>query len=350
MATGPSGSADALQPALIPGGPAVVARPGTASGISPVWGFIVRRLLLGIVVLVLVSIVVFVATQALGDPARAILGRSATPASLAALRQQLHLNQPVVAQYLTWAGGLLHGNAGNSLAAQEPVTKLIGDRIVNSAVLVLCAGLISIPLSVAIGSYAALRRDKTFDVVTSLSTLVFAALPEFVVGVSLVVIFATTVFHVLPAVSLIPPGGRPWDNPLGLVLPTLTLVLAVTPYVARIMRASMIEVLESDYVEMARLKGLPQRVVITRHALPNALGPTFQVIALNLAYLAGGIIVVEYVFNYAGIGGALRDAVSNHDLPVIQALAMLIAGLYVVLNLLADIATIMVTPKLRTRL
>jgi peptide/nickel transport system permease protein len=305
---------------------------------------------LGIVVLVLVSIVVFAATQALGDPARAILGRSATPASLAALREQLHLNQPVVAQYLTWAGGLLHGDAGNSLAAQEPVTKLIGDRIVNSAFLVLCAGLISIPLSVAIGSYAALRRDKTFDVATSLSTLVFAALPEFVVGVSLVVIFATTALHVLPAVSLIPPGGRPWDNPVALVLPTLTLVLAVTPYVARIMRASMIEVLESDYVEMARLKGLPERVVITRHALPNALGPTFQVIALNLAYLAGGIIVVEYVFNYAGIGGALRDAVSNHDLPVIQALAMLIAGLYVVLNLLADIATIMVTPKLRTRL
>jgi peptide/nickel transport system permease protein len=350
MASGPSGSAKALQPALITGGPPEAARPRTATGISPVWGFILRRLVLGIVVLVLVSIVVFAATQALGDPARAILGRSATPASLAALRQQLHLNQPVVAQYLTWAGGLLHGDAGNSLAAQEPVTKLIGDRIVNSAILVLCAGLISIPLSIAIGSYAALRRDKTFDVATSLSTLVFAALPEFVVGVSLVVIFATTVLHVLPAVSLIPPGGRPWDNPVGLVLPTLTLVLAVTPYVARIMRASMIEVLESDYVEMARLKGLPERVVITRHALPNALGPTFQVIALNLAYLAGGIIVVEYVFNYAGIGGALRDAVSNHDLPVIQALAMLIAGLYVVLNLLADIATIMVTPKLRTRL
>ena len=350
MASGPSGSANALQPALITGGPPEAARPRTATGISPVWGFILRRLVLGIVVLVLVSIVVFAATQALGDPARAILGRSATPASLAALRQQLHLNQPVVAQYLTWAGGLLHGDAGNSLAAQEPVTKLIGDRIVNSAILVLCAGLISIPLSIAIGSYAALRRDKTFDVATSLSTLVFAALPEFVVGVSLVVIFATTVLHVLPAVSLIPPGGRPWDNPVGLVLPTLTLVLAVTPYVARIMRASMIEVLESDYVEMARLKGLPERVVITRHALPNALGPTFQVIALNLAYLAGGIIVVEYVFNYAGIGGALRDAVSNHDLPVIQALAMLIAGLYVVLNLLADIATIMVTPKLRTRL
>jgi peptide/nickel transport system permease protein len=335
---------------LIPGGASTQAPPGSA-GRSPIWGFILRRLLLGLLVLFLVSVVVFVATQTLpGDAARAILGRTATPASLAALRDQLHLNQPVVVQYLTWAGGLLHGDAGISLAARQPVTTLIGGRIVNSAFLVLCAGLISIPLSVVIGSYAALRRDKAFDVATSLSTLIFAALPEFVVGVSLVVLLATTVFHLLPAISLIPPGARPWDNPEALILPTLTLVLAVTPYVARIMRASMIEVLESDYVEMARLKGLAERVVITRHALPNALGPTFQVIALNLAYLAGGIIVVEYVFNYAGIGGALRDAVSNRDLPVIQALAMLIAGLYVVLNLLADIATILVTPKLRTRL
>jgi peptide/nickel transport system permease protein len=350
MATGPSGSASAVQP-LVPAGPVTQAQAGAAAGRSPIWGFIFRRLLLGILVLWLVSLVVFVATQALpGDTARAILGRTATPASLAALREQLHLNRPLVTQYLIWAAGLLHGDAGISLAAQEPVTKLIGDRIVNSAVLVFCAGIISIPLSIAIGSYAALRRDKTFDVGAQLSTLIFAALPEFVVGVSLVVIFATTILHVLPAVSLIPPGTRPWENPVALILPTLTLVLAVTPYVSRIMRASMIEVLESDYVEMARLKGLPERVVITRHALPNAIGPTFQVIALNLAYLAGGIIVVEYVFNYAGIGGALRDAVSNRDLPVIQALAMLIAGLYVVLNLLADIATILVTPKLRTRL
>jgi peptide/nickel transport system permease protein len=327
------------------------ARPASsAPAVSPIWGFIARRIALGVVVLFLVSIVVFLATQGLGDPARAILGRSATPASLAALRDQLHLDRPLIEQYLSWAAGLLHGDAGMSLAAQEPVTTLIADHVINSAFLVLIAGLISIPLSIVIGSYAALRRDKTFDVAMSLSTLVFAALPEFVVGVALVVIFATTLLHVLPAVSLIPPGGRPWDDPVSLILPTLTLVLAVTPYVARIMRASMIEVLESDYVEMARLKGLPERVVITRHALPNALGPTFQVIALNLAYLAGGIIVVEYVFNYGGIGSELRDAVYNHDLPVIQALAMLIAGLYVVLTLLADVATILVTPKLRTRL
>jgi peptide/nickel transport system permease protein len=352
MASAPSGSPNqkaALTP--VPGGTTTQAPPGPAVGGSAIWGFILRRLLLGALVLILVSIVIFLATQALpGDTARAILGRTATPASLAALREQLHLNRPVIVQYLTWAGGLLHGDAGNSMAAQEPVTRLISDRIVNSAFLVLCAGLISIPLSVLIGAYAALWRDKAFDVVTSLSTLVLAALPEFVVGVTLVVLFATTVTHLLPAVSIIPPGGKPWEQPVALILPVLTLVIAVTPYVARIMRASMIEVLESDYVEMARLKGLSERIVIQRHALPNALGPTFQVIALNLAYLAGGVIVVEYVFNYAGIGGALRDAVSNRDLPVIQALAMLIAGLYVVLNLLADIATILVTPRLRTRL
>jgi peptide/nickel transport system permease protein len=317
-----------------------------------VWSFILRRLLLGIVVLILVSVVVFLATQALpGDPARAILGRSATPASLAALRRQLHLDQPALEQYWTWVTGLLHGNFGRSLAAQEPVTTLLAPRLVNSAVLVAIAAVVSIPLSVAIGSWAAFRREKVFDTVSTNLLLALAALPEFVVAVVLVIFFATTVFpRALPAISTVPPGSRPWDNWTALVLPTLTLVIAVAPYVARIMRASMIEVLESDYVEMARLKGLPERTVLLRHALPNALGPVFQVIALNLAYLAGGIIVVEYVFNYTGIGSAIQEAVINHDLPVIQALAMLIAAVYVVLNLLADVATILVTPRLRTRL
>jgi peptide/nickel transport system permease protein len=313
--------------------------------------FIVRRVFLGILVLALVSVVVFAATQALpGDPARAILGRTATPASLKALREQLHLNRPVLSQYTSWVTGLLHGDMGTSLAAREPVSTYLHDRLINSAFLVIVAGVISIPLSVAIGAYAALRRDGMFDVTSSIGTLLLAALPEFVVGVSLVVLFATTVFHALPGISYLAPGQRPWSHPKEMLLPILTLVIAVTPYVARIMRASMIEVLESDYVEMARLKGVPERVVIVRHALPNALGPTFQVIAINLAYLAGGVIVVEYVFNYAGIGGALQNAVSTRDLPVVQALAMLIAALYVVLNMLADIATILVTPRLRTRL
>ena len=318
---------------------------------SGVWGFILRRLLLGIVVLILVSVLVFLATQALpGDPARAILGRSATPASLAALRRQLHLNQSEFSQYWTWLTGLLHGNLGTSLAAQEPVSTLLAPKLVNSAVLVALAAVLSIPLSIAIGAWAALKREKVFDQTSSNLLLLLASLPEFVVALVLIILFATTVSHVLPAISTVPPGSRPWNNWVALVLPILTLVIAVAPYVSRIMRASMIEVLESDYVEMARLKGLPERTVLIRHALPNALGPVFQVIALNLAYLAGGIIVIEFVFNYTGIGGAVTDAANNHDLPVIQALAMLIAAVYVILNLLADVATILVTPKLRTRL
>lgn len=314
-------------------------------------GFIIRRLLLGVLVLFLVSVLVFVSTQALGDPARAILGRNATPAALAALRKELNLDSSLVGQYVSWVQGLLHGSFGNSLAAQEPVSKLLGPRLVNSSVLVLCAAVISIPVSIAIGSWAALRREKTFDNVSSNLMLVLAALPEFVVAVALVILFATTVFqNFLPAISPIAPGQQPWDVPKELILPVATLVIAVAPYVARIMRASMVEVLESDYVEMARLKGLPERTVLIRHALPNAIGPVFQVIAINLAYLAGGIVVIEYVFAYPGIGSALQDAVVNHDLPVVQALAMLIAGVYVVLNLLADVATILVTPRLRTQL
>lgn len=312
--------------------------------------FIVRRLLLGLLVIFLVSLVVFIATQALGDPARAILGRDATPDRLAVLRKQLNLDHPVVAQYVIWLKGLVTGNLGTSLAAQQPVTTVLADRIVNSAVLVFTAALFSIPVSIGVGAWAALRREKAFDGISSNLMLLLAALPEFVVALGLVILFATTVFHFLPAISPVPPGTRPWGNPEVLILPTLTLIIAVAPYVARVMRASMIEVLESDYVEMARLKGLSERVVLFRHALPNAIGPVFQVIAINLAYLAGGIVVVEFVFNYPGMGSQLQDSVLTHDVPVVQALAMIIAAVYVVLNLMADVATILVTPKLRTNL
>jgi peptide/nickel transport system permease protein len=315
-------------------------------------GFILRRALLGLLTLFLVSLVVFAATQALpSDPARAILGRTATPESLKALREQLHLNHSVVSQYTHWFGGMLTGDLGNSLAARgEPVTTVLGKRLQNSAVLVLLAAVISIPLSILLGVISARRRDGPLDHAMSLVLLALAALPEFVVGIALVLLFATRVFHVLPAVSLIPPDSSPWRNLKELVLPTATLVLAVSPYVARIMRASMVEVLESDFVEMARLKGLPDRHVLWRHAVPNAIAPAIQVIALNLAYLAGGIVVVEYVFAYPGIGSALVDAVANRDLPIVQALAVLIAAVYVGCNLLADIATILVSPRLRTSL
>jgi peptide/nickel transport system permease protein len=313
-------------------------------------GFIIRRLLLGLVVLLLVSVIVFASTQLLGDPARAILGRDATPARLAALHRQLHLDNSKVGQYFHWLGGVLHGDLGTSLASSQPVTQVLGERVANSAVLVTLAAIVSIPLSIAIGSYAALRREKLFDTLSSNLMLVLAALPEFVVAVLLVILLSTNVFHLLPSISPVPPGTHAWQYPSELVLPVATLVIAVAPYVSRIMRASMIEVLESDYVEMARLKGLSERTVLIRHALPNAIGPVFQVIAINLAYLAGGVVIIESVFNYPGIGLALVDAVTNHDIPVVQALAMLIAAVYVVLNLLADVATILVTPRLRTRL
>jgi peptide/nickel transport system permease protein len=314
-------------------------------------GFIVRRVLLGVLTLFVVSVIIFAATQALpGDPARAILGRGATPDALENLREQLGLNESPVQQYLDWIGGFLTGDLGTSLAANIPVTELLGERIVYSAFLMLLAAFISVPLGIVIGAVSARRRDGPFDHTTSMVTLGLAALPEFVVGITLVVLFSTTVFQWLPGVVVTDPGVAPWHYTKELILPTATLVIAVVPYTARIMRASMVEILESDYVEMARLKGMPERIVLWRHAVPNGLAPTFQVAALNLAYLAGGIVVVETVFNYPGIGLGLVDAVHSRDMPVVQALALLIAGLYVVLNLLADVATILVSPRLRTSL
>ena len=313
-------------------------------------GFVLRRVLLGLLTLFLVSLIVFAATQALpGDPARAFLGRTATPDSLKALREQLHLNQPATTQYWHWLSGLLTGDLGHSLTGTgQPVTTLIGKRVENSAFLMLLAGLISVPLSIALGAVAARRRDGPFDHATSIVLLALAALPEFVVAIALVVFLGTSVFHFLPAVSLIPPGGAPWQHLKEIVLPTAALVFAVCPYIARIMRASMVEVLESDYVEMARLKGMPEQKVLWRHSVPNGIAPTIQVIALNLAYLAGGIVVVEFVFGYPGIGGGFVGAVQNRDFPVVQALAILIAGVYVLLNVIADVATILVSPRLRT--
>jgi peptide/nickel transport system permease protein len=309
-------------------------------------------MVLGLLTLLLVSVVVFAATQALpGDPARAILGRNATPEALKSLRTQLHLGQPVLQQYGHWLAGFTHGDLGHSLAARgEPVTKLIGTRVVNSAFLMLFAAVISIPLAIVIGAVSARRRDGPFDHAMSVLMLVLAAPSEFVVAITLVVLFGTTVFHWLPPVSLIPPGESPLRHLSALVLPTTALVLAVTPYIARIMRASMVEVLESDFVEMARLKGMSEQKVVWRHAVPNAIAPAIQVIALNLAYLAGGIVVVEVVFAYPGIGAGFVDAVANRDLPVVQALAILIAAVYVVLNVAADVATILVSPRLRTSL
>jgi peptide/nickel transport system permease protein len=310
---------------------------------------IVRRLLLGLLTLWLISLVVFAAVLALpGDAATAILGREATPDRVAALRDQLNLEDSVVSQYLQWVGGVVTGTFGESAATQQPVSDLLSERVGNSLFLVFVASLIAIPLSIAIGVWLAMKRDKGVDHVGSTISLILAALPEFVIGICLVLLFATSLFQWFPAVSLLAPGEKAWEAPKYVVLPAATLVLAVTPYISRIMRGSMIEVLESEYVTMARLKGLSERTVIWRHAVPNAIVPAIQVAALQLAWMAGGVVVVEYVFSFPGIGAALVDAVANQDMPVVQTVTMLAAAVYVLMNLVADLATILVTPKLRT--
>lgn len=313
--------------------------------------FILKRVLFGVATLFIVSVLVFLMTQVLGDPAKAILGREAqVKSTLLGKRKELGLDRPAINQYFGWLWGLLRGDPGTSFTNGVKIWSFMGERVSNSFFLVFCAALFSIPLSLIVGAYSALRRDKAFDGVASYTSLIFAAMPEFVTGVLLVMLFSTTVWHLFNAVSEVRGDVRPWNDFEGMILPTLTLVLVVMPYVVRATRASMIEVLESDYVEMARLKGMPSRIVLWRHALPNGIGPTFQVIALSLAYLFGGVVVVEGVFNYPGIGSSLVEAIKAHNVPVVQFIAMFIAGVYVVCNLLADVGTIMVTPRLRTRL
>lgn len=309
---------------------------------------IFKRLLISIFVLLAISVIIFAVTLLLpGDPARAILGQQATPERLAALREQMDLDKPAVVRYFLWLGGLFTGDFGTSAATGGPVSQLLAPRIGNSIILMLLAAVVSVPVGLFFGIVSAIHRGKRRDSAITWVTLILAAMPEFVVGVGLITIFATTVFPILPAVTMSPPGTPVWKLPLQLILPTLTLALVVAPYIARMMRTTMAEVLDSGYVEMARLKGVPERTVILRHAVPHAIGPVAQVIAIQLAWLAGGVVVVEFLFRYPGIGQALIDAVTYRDVQVVQAITLLVAIVYIVVNLLADIVGIVTNPKLR---
>lgn len=309
---------------------------------------IFKRLLISIFVLLAISVIIFAATLLLpGDPARAILGQQATPERLAALREQMDLDKPAIVRYFLWLGGLFAGDFGTSAATGGPVSQLLAPRIGNSIILMLLAAVVSVPVGLFFGIVSAIHRGKRRDSAITWVTLILAAMPEFVVGVGLITIFATTVFPILPAVTMSPPGTPVWKLPLQLILPTLTLALVVAPYIARMMRTTMAEVLDSGYVEMARLKGVPERTVILRHAVPHAIGPVAQVIAIQLAWLAGGVVVVEFLFRYPGIGQALIDAVTYRDVQVVQAITLLVAIVYIVVNLLADIVGIVTNPKLR---
>jgi peptide/nickel transport system permease protein len=327
-----------------------VAPPRRQHGAAAWAVWIARRLGLALLTLWLVSILVFLATAALGDPVRAILGRdyNANPGRVAELEALLNSDASLVSRYFDWLGGLLQGDLGTSLATGLPVSDLIKNSVINSAMLVFLAAVVMIPLAFAIAMISVHYRRKRPDTVIQTILLAMAGLPEFVIGVLLLALFSTTVFHIFPAVTITSPTGHPWDNWKVMVLPTLTLVLWVTPYVSRIVRSSLLEVIDSEYVELARLKGIPEKVVMRKHALLNAIVPGIQVIALQLAFLAGGVVVVETLFSYPGIGLQLVDAVRNHDVQVVQALSMIIAGVYVVVNLIADLLSILLTPRART--
>lgn len=310
---------------------------------------ILRRLSISLLILFAVSIVVFVATLLLpGDPASAILGQQATPDRIAALNEQMGLDIPPVQRYFVWLSGLFVGDFGTSISTGGPVADLLGQSIVNSLVLLVAAAVIAIPAGILIGIYSATHRDKKRETTITWLSLILAAMPEFVVGIALITLFATSVFRILPSVTMSPPGTQVWEYPLQLILPALTLILVVTPYIVRMTRATMIEALGTGFVEMARLKGVPEHQVILRHALPHAIGPVAQVVAIQLAWMVGGVVVVEYLFRYPGIGQALIDAVNNRDVQVVQAISLLIAVVYVIVNLLADIVGILANPRLRS--
>jgi peptide/nickel transport system permease protein len=314
----------------------------------PIARLFLRRLAIGVVTLFLVSVVVFVATEVLpGNAAYAILGRNATPARVRAVEAVLHLNRGIFDQYWVWVSGLLAGHPGQSLVNGQPVWAYIEPKLINSAVLVAVTGAIGSLIGVGLGVLAALRKDGWFDHVTSVVVLAVTALPEFIVAITLIIILSTNLWRVLPAVSLLPPGTYAWNQPELLVLPVITLVIVIVPYILRMMRAGTVEALESDYVEMARLKGVPEWRVVLVHALPNAIAPTIQVIGLNFLYLAGGIVIVEDVFNYPGVGQALVYAVSTRDVPVVQFIVVVLAAFYVVVNILTDVIALLVTPRRR---
>ncbi|NUR76784.1 MAG: ABC transporter permease [Thermoleophilia bacterium] len=320
----------------------------------PLVGFVLRRVAAGIATLFVVSILLFAGTNVLpGDVASAVLGRDSTPAGLAQIRKELDLNRPASERYWSWLSGFVQGDLGSSVASQAvsgeptPISGLIGDRIRNTATLALCTVLLLVPLSIFFGVLSATRAGSPVDHAVTGISLGLISLPEFVTGTLLVLLLAQWL-GLLPAVSLIAIGASVFTHPSILVLPVLTLLAASLAQTTRMVRAGMLEVLRSDYVEWARLSGHRERDVVFRYALRNALAPTVQVIALNVQWLVGGIVVTEYVFGYPGIGQALVQAVSARDVPYVLSVGMLIAIVYIALNVLADLLVVLLVPKLRT--
>ena len=309
--------------------------------------FIARRLLFSLLVLFIVSIVVFVVVQVLpGDVASMILGTDATPEDVATMREKLGLNRPPTVRYLEWIGGAVRGDWGTSLRLNQPVAPIVLNRLANSAVLAGMTLLIAVPLAIGLGVVAGLRQGRLTDRIIALVTLIGTSLPEFVWGNLLIIIFAFWLKW-LPPSSLMDPGDSMLAHFRLLVLPTLTLTLVMLAYTSRMTRTSMIEVLERNFIRTARLKGVGERKVIFRHALPNALLPTITIVAMNIGWLMGSLVVVETVFSYPGLGRMMVFAVSNRDVPMLQMTVLLTAGIYCLANLIADVLYAYLNPRVR---
>ncbi|MFY9246351.1 ABC transporter permease [Roseicyclus sp.] len=315
---------------------------------SSVIRMIAMRIALGIGLLFIVSLVIFGATELLpGDLANELLGQSATPETLAALREQLGLNDPAPVRYWNWLTGALTGDFGVSLANGRPIADLIGARLGNTVFLALYAAALSVPISLILGILAALWRNSIFDRTANAGALTAISFPEFFVAYILVLWLAQT--GLFPSMVRINPTTTFGDRLYMTFLPALTLMLVVTAHMMRMTRAAIINLMASPYIEMARLKGMSPLRIVLRHALPNALAPIINVIALNLAYLITGVVVVEVVFVYPGLGQLMVDAVSNRDIAVVQAVALIFAAAYVALNLLADVLSTITNPRLMHR-
>jgi peptide/nickel transport system permease protein len=307
-----------------------------------------RRLIGGAFTLWAVSVIVFWATQALpGNAAYAILGNQATPDRVAALERQLHLNQPILRQYVSWLSGILEGNPGHSLLNGGSVWAYAEPRLINSAILAICAGVVGVVVGISAGIYTAWKRGRLVDHTGSVVALAATSLPEFVIAVPLILLFATGGFHLLPATSTLPPGTYAWSVPSRLVLPVATLAIVIAPYIYRMTRASMAVALESEYVEAAVLRGIGTRRILLRHAFRNALPATIQVVGLCMLYLAGGVVIVETVFAYPGIGQGLVQSVSGRDIPVVQFITIVLALVYILINIASDAVALIATPRRR---
>lgn len=308
------------------------------------------RLSGGVVTLMLVSLIIYIATIALpGDTAVAVLGKTATAQSLAAFRVEHHLDQPAALRYVTWIGDLAKGNLGTSVVNGQPASDLLISRGLRTLTLMAFALIVGFPLGTAIGIFAAMRRGSAIDHAVSLVMLVITGIPEFALAVLIVLLLSTTVFELFPAVSIYNADRSIFAQFDVLVLPILTLTLTILPYIALTIRSSMIEILDNDFVAMARLKGVPEGRVVLRHGLANAAGPLIQVFAVTLVYMAGGAIIVETVFQFPGLGSALVEAVRNRDLVVVQATTLVLAIIYIGVNILADLVIVALTPRLRTK-